>query len=190
MDSWYWQGLMVLIRTYGIDKDLRYRQGLMVLTTHMVLTETHGRESVLLNHTCMRGPSVTRMRQSCYQIEISPEFGSFSGAFLGTFDKNKKVLWYLKKKWELFGSFFGCFWQICRNSVLFRELFQCFGIIWMLFGAFLTNFEIAQNFLCYFLKNSEFGRTPEFREQVTALLHMATSVCKATSQLVEQRSAV
>ena len=32
--------------------------------------------------------------QSCYQIEISPEFGSFSGAFLGTFDKNEKVLWY------------------------------------------------------------------------------------------------
>ena len=26
--------------------------------------------------------------QSCYQIEISPEFGSFSGAFWGTFDKN------------------------------------------------------------------------------------------------------
>ena len=25
--------------------------------------------------------------QSCYQIEISPESGSFSGAFLGTFDK-------------------------------------------------------------------------------------------------------
>ena len=32
--------------------------------------------------------------QSFYQIEISPEFGSFVGAFLGTFDKNKKVLWY------------------------------------------------------------------------------------------------
>jgi hypothetical protein len=30
--------------------------------------------------------------QSCRQIEISPEFGSFSGAFLGTFDKNGKVL--------------------------------------------------------------------------------------------------
>ena len=28
------------------------------------------------------------------QIEISPEFWSFSGAFLGTFDKNKKALWY------------------------------------------------------------------------------------------------
>ena len=53
--------------------------------------------------------------------------------------------------------------------MLFRELFQRFGIIWKLFGAFLTNFEIAQNFLCYFLKNSEFGRTPEFWEQVTAL---------------------
>jgi hypothetical protein len=85
------------------------------------------------------------VQQSCYQIEISPEFGSFSGAFLGTFDKNGKGLWYFKK---------------------IRK-------IWKLFGAFLTNFEIAQNFLCYFLchflKNSEFGRTPEFWEQVTAL---------------------
>ena len=42
------------------------------------------------------------------------------------------------------------------------------------FWGVLTNFEIAQNFLCYFLcfflKNSEFGRTAEFREQVTALM--------------------
>ena len=52
---------MVLTRTYGIDKDLWYRQGLMVLTTPMVLTKTHGIESVILNHTRMRGPSVTRM---------------------------------------------------------------------------------------------------------------------------------
>ena len=70
---------MVLTRTYGIDKDLWYRQGLMVLTTRMILTETHGIESVLLNHTCTRGPSVTRMqdfflesgetswRRVCYQ---------------------------------------------------------------------------------------------------------------------------
>jgi hypothetical protein len=47
--------------------------------------------------------------QISYQIEISPEFGSFSGAFLGTFDKNEKVLWYFLKIRELFGSFFGCF---------------------------------------------------------------------------------
>ena len=57
--------------------------------------------------------------------------------------------------------------------MLFRELFQRFGIIWKLFGAFLTNFENSTEFLCYFLcyflKNSEFGRTPEFREQGTAL---------------------
>ena len=33
----------------------------MVLTTPMVLTKTHGIESVILNHTRMRGPSVTRM---------------------------------------------------------------------------------------------------------------------------------
>ena len=50
---------MVLTRAYGIDKDLCYRQGLMVLTTPMVLTKTHGIESVLLNHTLTTGPSVT-----------------------------------------------------------------------------------------------------------------------------------
>ena len=49
---------MVLTRTHGIDKDLWYRQGLMVLTTPMVLTKTHVIESVLLNHTNTRGPSV------------------------------------------------------------------------------------------------------------------------------------
>ena len=53
---------MVLTRTYSIDKDLWYRQGLMVLTTPMVLTKTHGIESVILNHTHTRGPSVTRLR--------------------------------------------------------------------------------------------------------------------------------
>ena len=53
---------MVLTRTHGIDKELWYRQGLMVLTTPMVLTKTNGIESVLLNHTCTRGPSVTRMQ--------------------------------------------------------------------------------------------------------------------------------
>ena len=52
---------------------------------------------------------LSRPTQSCSQIEISPEFGSFSGAFLGTFDKNGKVLWHFKKNWELFWSFFGCF---------------------------------------------------------------------------------
>ena len=48
------------------------------------------------------------------------------GAFLGAFDKYVEILCY--------------FW----------EPFQRFGIIWKLFGAFLTNFEIAKNFLCVF----------------------------------------
>ena len=34
----------------------------MVLTTTMVFAQTDGIELVLLNHTCTRGPSVTRMR--------------------------------------------------------------------------------------------------------------------------------
>ena len=58
---------MVLTRTHGIDKDLWYRQGLMVLTTPMALTQIHGIVLVLLNHTCTRGPSVARM-QAFYDI--------------------------------------------------------------------------------------------------------------------------
>ena len=42
----------------------------------------------------------------------SPEFGSFSGAFFGTFDKNKKVLWYFKKK---SGAFQELFWVLLTN---------------------------------------------------------------------------
>ena len=50
--------------------------------------------------------------QRCLQIEISTEFGSFSGAFLGTFDKNKKVLWYFLKK---MGAFWELFWVLLIN---------------------------------------------------------------------------
>ena len=53
---------MVLTMTHGIDKNLWYRQGLMVLTTPMEMTKTHGIESVIVNHTLTTGPSVTRMR--------------------------------------------------------------------------------------------------------------------------------
>ena len=53
---------MVLTRTHGIDKDLWYRQQLMVLTTLIVLTKTHGIELVILNNTRTRGPSVTSMQ--------------------------------------------------------------------------------------------------------------------------------
>ena len=53
---------MVLTRTHGIDKDLWYRQQLMVLTTPIVLTKTHGIELVILNHTRTRGPSGICMR--------------------------------------------------------------------------------------------------------------------------------
>ena len=35
----------------------------------MVLTKTHGIESVLLNHTRTRGPSVTRMRDFCEEFK-------------------------------------------------------------------------------------------------------------------------
>ena len=63
---------MILTKTHGIDKDLWYRQGLMISATPIVLAQTHGIESVLLNHTHTRGPSVTRMRDLSYLF--SPSF--------------------------------------------------------------------------------------------------------------------
>ena len=53
---------MVLTWTHGIEMDSWYRHGLLVLTTPMVLTQTHGIVLVLLNQTRTRGTSVTRMR--------------------------------------------------------------------------------------------------------------------------------
>ena len=49
---------------------LEQRHRLMVLTTPMVLTKTHGIESVILNHTRTRGPSVTRMRDFGIQLTV------------------------------------------------------------------------------------------------------------------------
>ena len=42
----------------------------MVLTTIVVFAQTDGIELVLLNHTCTRGPSVTRMRDFFYMIKF------------------------------------------------------------------------------------------------------------------------
>ena len=39
----------------------------MVLTTTMVFAQADDIELVLLNHTCTRGPSVTRMRYFLYE---------------------------------------------------------------------------------------------------------------------------
>ena len=41
MDSWYRHGLMVKIAIHGIHMGSWYIYGLMVLTTPMVLTQTH-----------------------------------------------------------------------------------------------------------------------------------------------------
>ena len=46
----------------------------MVSTTPMVLTLTHGIVSVLLNHTCTRGPSVARMRDFFVLLVSSKQF--------------------------------------------------------------------------------------------------------------------
>ena len=72
--------------------------------------------------------------QSCRQIEIHPEFGSFSGAFLGTYDKNGKVLCYFKKTRELFVSFCGAFDKYVEILVL------GFGIIRKLFWSVFDQF--------------------------------------------------
>ena len=53
---------MLLARNHSINMDSCYRYGPMVLPTPMVLTEIHGIESVVLNHTHTKGPSVTRMQ--------------------------------------------------------------------------------------------------------------------------------
>ena len=68
MYSWYRNGLLVETRTHGIDLESWYRHGRIVLSTPIVLTQslslsqTHGIEAVLPNHTSTRGPRVTRMR--------------------------------------------------------------------------------------------------------------------------------
>ena len=59
----------------------------MVLTTPMVLTKTHGIESVLLNHTRTRGPSVTRMRDF-----FSDHFSPMSGTLFFSEHLNWQVL--------------------------------------------------------------------------------------------------
>ena len=52
------------------------------------------------------------------------------GRFLGAFDKYLEILCYV------------------------LELFERFGSIWKLFGAFLTNFENSTEVLCHFLKTT------------------------------------
>ena len=60
-DSWYRHGLMVKTRTHGVDKDSWYRYTHGIDNTYGI-DLVHGIESVLLNHTHKRAPSVTRMR--------------------------------------------------------------------------------------------------------------------------------
>ena len=43
----------------------------MVLTTPMVLTQTHDRVEILLHHTCMRGMSVVQKNGKKSHISIS-----------------------------------------------------------------------------------------------------------------------
>ena len=76
IDSWYRHGLMVETLTHGMDIDSWYRNRLKVQTrthgidmdSHKILPSTHGIVSVLLNHTCMRGPSLAQM-QDLFDVE-------------------------------------------------------------------------------------------------------------------------
>ena len=71
MESWYRYGLIIYGhgRTYGIDN------------THG--TQTHGIESVLFNHTPMRGPSVARMRDFFFHVWENKEILHFKvGVFM------------------------------------------------------------------------------------------------------------
>ena len=71
-DSWYIHGLTVQNHasgtdwTHGLDMDSWYRYGLMVQTKTHGIDNTHGidlaLESVLLNHTRTRGPSVIKVQ--------------------------------------------------------------------------------------------------------------------------------
>ena len=62
----------------------------MVLTPPIVFAQTDGIESVLLNHTHTRGPSVTRMRDSFFlnfhlKGGFNPSFPNFCDKFMTIF---------------------------------------------------------------------------------------------------------
>ena len=57
---------MVCPWNHGMDMESWYGHGLMVLTTPMALTLTHGIASVLLNHAPKRGPSAAHMQDSFF----------------------------------------------------------------------------------------------------------------------------
>ena len=86
-----------MTRTHGIDKDLWYGQGLMVLTTPMVLTQTHGIESVILNHTLTRGPSVTRMRDFFKRLSLFVSRTALNLFLLNDMKRYWPYAWYLDK---------------------------------------------------------------------------------------------
>ena len=101
--------------------------------------------------------------QRCCQIEISPEFGSYLGAFwLLLPNKNGKVLCNFFKIGIFLEDFLGAFDKYLEILCFFRELFQCFSSIWKLFWAFLTNFENSTEILWYFLKLSNLGDLLKF----------------------------
>ena len=93
--------------------------------------------SVLSSHYAVASCGARLASQSCYQIEISPEFGSFSGAFLGTFEKKTKKFFGILEK---FGSFLGAFLGAFHKYVEILCYFGSFFNVLVSFGSFLGRF--------------------------------------------------
>ena len=82
---------------------------------------------------------VCSLYQSCRQIEIYPEFRSFSGAFLGTYDKNGNFLCVCFFIF-LIGSFLGAFLGAFDKYVEIMCYFGSFSKVLVAFGSFLERF--------------------------------------------------
>ena len=74
---------------------------------------------------------ITPWTQSCPQIGIYPEFGSFLGAFLGRFQSCHCSVKHFSKN---SGAFRELFLKKDKNSLQFSELLVPFGSMWRLFG--------------------------------------------------------
>ena len=91
MDSWLRHKLMLQTWTHSIIKYSGYVYRLLVWTTPMVLTKTHGIELVLLNHTCTKGLSFSHMQDFLTEAEQKPKVVSAHLQSSKTFNHKRKV---------------------------------------------------------------------------------------------------
>ena len=85
----------------------------MVLTTPIVLTQTHGIVLVLLNHTRTRGPSVTRMPDILYLFIFGR---NQSGC-----EKTKKKVGFLPSTLWILLAIYICF-ALMKTTMCFKHL--------------------------------------------------------------------